>query len=226
MAKKKSQPQSALPFFIMAVFAFMAGFPIWLAFVLVLIGIVVLKIEKDKKALSKLPPLPPAQADGTSNTASPFQFPLPMPEPSGEQTPDAGSLDPVPPSQPQSQPQPRQQPQPQSQSFEPVSYQEPTPAPEALPWMTPSPQTHGATHRAAIGNQPAVLSTTQIRANNIYSSGLKPRQTSRFATSLRGRESARQAIVAMTVLGRPRALQPYEFDPIEQTDVAPGRPAK
>jgi hypothetical protein len=224
MAKKKSQPQSALPFFIMAVFAFMAGFPIWLAFVLVLIGLVVLKIEKDKKALNKLPPLPPAQAEGSSNTASPFKFPLPVPEPFGEQTPDAGSLDPVPPSQPQ----PRQQSQPQPQSFEPVIYQEPEPtqAPEPLPWMTPSPETHGAAHRAAIGKQPAVLSATQIRTNNIYSSGLKPRQPSRFATSLRGRDSARQAIVAMTVLGQPRALQPYEFDPIEQTDVAPGRPSK
>jgi hypothetical protein len=222
MAKKKSQPQSALPFFIMAVFAFMAGFPIWLAFVLVLIGIVVLKIEKDKKALNKLPPLPPAQADGTSNTASPFKFPLPVPEPFGEQTPDAGSLNPAPPSQPQ----PRQQPQPQS--FEPVSYQEPEPtqASEPLPWMTPSPQTGAANHQTTIGNQPAVPSATQIRAHNIYSSGLKPRQPSRFATSLRGRDRARQAIVAMTVLGQPRALQPYEFDPIEQTDVAPGRPSK
>jgi len=92
--------------------------------------------------------------------------------------------------------------------------------------MTPSPQTYAATHQTTIGNQPAVPSATQIRTNNIYSSGLKPRQPSRFATSLRGRDSARQAIVAMTVLGQPRALQPYEFDPIEQTDVAPGRPSK
>jgi hypothetical protein len=213
MAKKKSQPQSALPFFIMAVFAFIAGFPVWLAVILVLIGIVVLKIEKDKKALSKLPPLPPAQDNDAPSTASPFPFPFPfpVPEPVNEQTSDSGSLKPVPPSPPR--------------SFEPITYQEPEPT-ETLPWMTPSLATDAATQKAAIGNRPAVLSATQIRANNSYNNGLKPRQTSRFATSLRGRDRARQAIVAMTVLGQPRALQPYEFDPIEQTDVAPGRPSK
>ncbi|MCD8536767.1 MAG: hypothetical protein LRY56_04400, partial [Burkholderiaceae bacterium] len=67
--KKKSQPQSAVPFFIMAVFAFLAGFPIWLVLILALLGVLVLKLEKDKKALSNLPPLPAAEsADAQSSS--------------------------------------------------------------------------------------------------------------------------------------------------------------
>ncbi|UOD50927.1 hypothetical protein [Orrella daihaiensis] len=212
--KKKSQPQSAIPFFMMAGFAFLAGFPIWLVLVLALIGMLVLKLEKDKKALSNLPPLPPAELDDAQNTsvpdssdslAGPFGRPIPAPA----------------------------MPSPESviQAPTPQTYREPIEAPQPPPWVSPDYQPYPVqtTEVQPINRSVAAvtpkISTTERSVNTIGGSTVKTAGIHPLAKSLRSRDGARQAIIAMTVLGAPRALQPYEFDPIEQSDVAPGRPS-
>lgn len=204
--KKKGQPQSAIPFFMMAGFAFLAGFPIWLVLVLALMGALVLKLEKDKKALSNLPPLPPAETDGASSSIE------------DSSTPAAGPFGKTP---EQSAPMPTA-PLPQSSRVPPApTYEEPTEAPELPPWASPDYQPYQApAHVAPPKIAPVVPATKASQAATSSRARVHP-----MARNLRSRQGARQAIIAMTVLGAPRALQPYEFDPIQQSDVAPGRPS-
>lgn len=218
--KKKSQPQSAIPFFLMAGFAFLAGFPLWLVLVLGLIGVLVLKLEKDKKALSNLPPLPPADSDlpqNSTQTSSTLEA-----GPFGRQVPDS----PLPPVMQQKMPTPSPLPA-------PPTYREPIEAPELPPWIASDYQPYPASE-APVTTKPAPraqpMAQTGVASLTTRSStvpGASPKAIARhpITRSLRSRTGARQAIIAMTVLGQPRALQPYEFDPIQQTDVAPGRPS-
>ena len=207
--KKKSQPQSAIPFFLMAGFAFLAGFPIWLVLILALMGVLVLKLEKDKKALSNLPPLPPAEADGdqslpkdsADSLAGPFGRPIPAPS----------------------------EPAPVTKAPAPQTYREPIEAPQPPPWVSPDYQPYpvktadaGTTQKPAVtvASKPSPITSfdNAIGGNRSTATRIHP-----LARGLRSRQGARQAIIAMTVLGAPRALQPYEFDPIQQSDVAPAR---
>ncbi|MCD8505003.1 MAG: hypothetical protein LRY53_08405 [Burkholderiaceae bacterium] len=209
--KKKSQPQSAVPFFIMAVFAFLAGFPIWLVLILALLGVLVLKLEKDKKALSNLPPLPAAESadaqssstDSSDSLAGPFGRPIPAPA----------------------------EPAPVFKAPAPQTYREPIEAPEPPPWISPDYQPYPVSTPDTRAYQRPVAaitpkSSTQARASNtIDGNRSRVPGTHPLVKGLRTRQGARQAIIAMTVLGPPRALQPYEFDPIQQSDVAPARPS-
>lgn len=210
--KKKGQSQSAIPFFMMAGFAFLAGFPIWLVLVLGLIGALVLKLEKDKKALSNLPPLPPADSDsvasGIEDSATPAAGPFGNPDHQPIEQPAAATTA----SLPQN---PRVPPAP--------TYEEPTQAPELPPWASPDFQPYQAPEVQTVAKSvPTSATSRALGANSIPSSSGRTRAHP-MARNLRSRQGARQAIVAMTVLGQPRALQPYEFDPIQQSDVAPGR---
>lgn len=214
--KKKSQPQSAIPFFMMAVFAFLAGFPIWLVLVLGLIGMLVLKLEKDKKALSNLPPLPPAESDGNQNTQSARNTARSEADllagPFGRPVPEATAPAPVPTPAPA-----------------PPSYREPIDAPKPPPWIEADYQPYPV-YEDPIAKKPATRTQPSVapvvtRASTTNNTGGKRGTTHPIARNLRSRSGARQAIIAMTVLGQPRSLQPYEFDPIQQSDVAPGRPS-
>ena len=222
--KKKSQPQSAIPFFLMAGFAFLAGFPLWLVLVLGLIGVLVLKLEKDKKALSNLPPLPPADSDlpqNSTQTSSTLEA-----GPFGRQVPDS----PLPPVMQQKMPMPTPLPAPLPA---PPTYREPIEAPELPPWIASDYQPYPASE-TPVATMPAPRSQPMAqtsgaswttRSSTVPGASRKAIARHPVTQSLRNRAGARQAIIAMTVLGQPRALQPYEFDPIQQTDVAPGRPS-
>lgn len=222
MAKKKSQPQSAIPFFMMAVFAYLAGFPVWLSVILALVGLLVLKIEKDKKALDKLPPLPPAESSATQTTQTTqgtgSPFPLPLPEPFGQKAPEPAAQAPTPSGIDPYVP-------------DPPTYREPIEVPKPAPWASPDYVPYPAPQPTAPrGSEPAdandrLSSMPSTKAGEASIGRARTLRTDRIVASLRSRSSARQAIVAMTVLGQPRALQPYEFDPIQQPDVAPGRPS-
>lgn len=214
--KKKSNPQSAIPFFMMAGFAFLAGFPIWLVLILALIGALVLKLERDKKALSNLPPLPPSESDGdqtdaagsSDSLAGPFGRPIPAP------------FEPAPP-----------KPTPVANAPAPQTYLEPIEAPEPPPWVSADYQPYPvSTPELPADQKPRATVTPKApkiapAGNAIYGSGSRAAGIHPLAKGLRSRQGARQAIIAMTVLGPPRALQPYEFDPIQQSDVAPARPS-
>lgn len=218
MAKKKSQPQSALPFFLMAIFALLAGFPVWLVAVLALIGMLVLKLEKDKKALNKLPPLPAAETDLEKNTstsnASSAAGSLAgslsdlLSGPFGRELPTANAPAPAKyPSVP-----------------EPLTYEEPVDVPELPPWASANYDPYPSTP-SPVTNPPSSRFQTSAALSPISTNGLKARGPHPIVKHLRSRNGARQAIIAMTVLGQPRAIQPYELDPIQQSDIAPGRPS-
>ena len=222
MAKKrKSQPQSAIPFFMMAGFAFLAGFPIWLVLVLALIGALVLKLERDKKALSNLPPLPPSEIDvassGSTDSATPAAGPFGQPINKPIERPTPTAPPPAPPRYNGVPPAP--------------TYEEPIQAPELPPWasgdyqpyQTPMPDVQTVTKPLPVAT-PKIAPLSPV-ANTIHGAANNRRRVHPMARGLRNRQGAQQAIVAMTVLGSPRAIQPYEFDPIQQSDVAPGRPS-
>lgn len=190
MAKKKRQKKqgSPLSFIFMAVFAYLAGFPIWIVLILGMIGFLLWQVQKAQQGSNKLPPLPPAEPEQTETDT---QTARPTPQPVA---------------QTYQEPLPKETPPPWTETDYQPYPKAPAPTP---PLSVPSPQPQAA--------QRAGISTGAAGA---YRSGSRAHP---LARNLRTRSGARQAIIAMTVLGPPRSLQPYELDPIQQGDIAPPR---
>ncbi|HEY7805145.1 MAG TPA: hypothetical protein VIC30_12040 [Orrella sp.] len=198
MAKKQRQKKQGSPFtfIFMAVLAYLAGFPIWIVFIVGLVGLLLWQVQRAQQGSSKLPPLPPAESD-TSETET------------------------------ESAPQPRgYNPVPEKLTPAPQTYRE-TPTQEAPPWAQADYQAYPTEVSTQPARQPTPAMTTRPAARPpIGSTSGTLGRSSRLhplARNLQTRDAARQAIIAMTVLGQPRSLQPYEFDPIQQGDVAPPR---
>ena len=179
--KKQSSPAS---FIIMAVFAFVVGFPIWIVLVLLLMGFLVWRNQKSQKALQDIP-LPPAEQD--AQQAQYDQAQIDLAEELARARREFERLE-------------------QLETAE----AEPPPPPKPVVQRPPEP--------------------TFTRASNFVPTAVTPygtwahgRRANAFAQTFRSRQGLRQSIVAMTVLGQPRAIQPHELDPMLQADVAPGR---
>jgi cytoskeletal protein RodZ len=199
MAKKKRQKKqgSPLSFIFMAVFAYLAGFPIWIVFILGLLGFLLWQVQKAQQGSSKLPPLPPAENDeskaATTAESRPESRPEPRPEPA------------------------RKVEQPQQ------AYREPPPTPTPPPWVESDYQPYPEP-KPTVAAKPVEQPRRANSSSNIHGGAYRRRpRLHPLARNLQSRSGARQAIIAMTVLGPSRSQQPYEFDPIQQGDVAPPR---
>jgi hypothetical protein len=183
MSENKPQKKQASPvsFIIMAVFAFVVGFPIWIVLVLLLMGFLVWRNQKSQKALQQIP-LPPAQQGQQQAELDPEQLIL------AEELAQA------------------------RREFERLEQLESS-APAAMP----------ETKVAAPERTFARASAFVPAAGTPYGSWGKGRRNNAFAQTLRSKQGLRQAIVSMTVLGQPRALQPHALEPMQQADVAPSR---
>jgi cytoskeletal protein RodZ len=201
MAKQKrpKKQRSPLPFIFWAVFAYVAGFPIWIVFILVLIGFLLWQVQKSQQGSNKLPPLPPAESDVSQTEAEPAREPANM----------------------------ASKPVPEKLVPAPQTYREPLPKETPPPWVQADYQPYPKAESAA-----PVASSASAQRKTATSSGYDNRTSGAYrigsrlhplARNLRSRHGARQAIIAMTVLGPPRSLQPYELDPTQQGDIVPPR---
>lgn len=179
--KKQSSPVS---FIIMAVFAFVVGFPIWIVLVLLLMGFLVWRNQKSQKALQDIP-LPPAEQEAQQAQYDQAQIDL------AEELARARR---------------------EFERLEQLETPEPEPAPAPRPAAVSPPQ---PTFTRASSFVPTAVTP--------YGSWAHGKRANAFAQSFRNRQGLRQSIVAMTVLGQPRAIQPHELDPMQQADVAPSR---
>jgi hypothetical protein len=200
--KKKKQQSSPLSFIFMAVFAYLIGLPIWMVLLLVVVGVVTWQIQKSKKAMDNLPSLPPREqdlAEGSIDRRAPVETDdneiLIYEDASADNQPPPWAV-------PDYQPQERE-PRPVFTSQSDSSFQ--VPSPFSKPMTTAS--------------SVAARATT----NRPYASGLSSTKIHPLARNLSSRQGLQQAIVALTVLGPPRALQPHQLDPSQQADVAPSR---
>ena len=195
--KRKKKQGSPFTFIFMAIFAYLAGFPSWIVLILGLVGFLLWQVQKAQQGSKNLPPLPPAEPD--EQEVEWREMPPPTEAASTRSTPE--KLVPAP--QTYRDPLPKATPPPWSQA----DYQ-------AYPSGTASAQPATAGLPRPASRQPAGMHSGAYRLNT----RLHP-----LARNLQTRDGARQAIIAMTVLGPSRSAQPYEFDPIQQGDVAPPR---
>ena len=202
MAKKQRQKKQGSPFtfIFMAVLAYLAGFPIWIVFIVGLVGLLLWQVQRAQQGSNKLPPLPPAESDASETATEP--------------APETRGYKPVP----------------EKLTPAPQTYRE-TPTQEAPPWAQADYQAYPTEVSQQPARQPArepapAMTPRPAARPPIGSTNAGLGRSSRLhplARNLQTRDAARQAIIAITVLGQPRSLQPYEFDPIQQSDVAPPR---
>lgn len=187
MTEKKRKKQSAAPFFMMAIFAYLAGFPIWLVAILVLVGFLVRKLGKDNNALKKLP-LPkdrPSSAEDSPQSETPMSR---MERKIARQLEQLANK--------------------RAQELESERESELDIAAEvspAVPASKPVPVDIAPQRSAPIDS----LSSAVNRTGRVHP----------FARGLRTRDGARQAIIAMTILGRPRSTDPYQFEPSQRSEL-------
>ena len=199
--KRKKKQGSPFTFIFMAIFAYLAGFPSWIVLVLGLVGFLLWQVQKAQQGSKNLPPLPPAESDQQDIDLRDMdvrEAPARSEAASARSTPD--KLVPAP--QTYRDPLPQESPRPWAQA----DYQ-------AYPSSTMAQPTAAGSPRPA-SRQSVGIHSGAYRLNT----RLHP-----LARNLQTRNGARQAIVAMTVLGPSRSAQPYEFDPIQQGDIAPPR---
>lgn len=203
--KKPIQPGNLI---FLAVVSYVLGFPLWVTVALVAGSFIVWRLRKQDKALEHLP-LPPQDAD---NEANPHGDSLS--ESLGHTWGHTGSADTElpknigtsrPPAPTASQSSDRLKPEESLASH----YQNATI--DALPVYT---QTTKATPRTA-------SSTPNHKHSPAYGTWQSPSHAHPFAHGLRSRTGLRQAIVAMTVLGAPRSLDPYRPEPQKRADNMP-----
>lgn len=184
--KKDKAPSktAALPFFFFALVTFLSDLPIVVPAFLLAIGLIVWKNQRDAMARAKLPPLPPisAQKTQTDDELSSSQF--------------GRTLDPL--------PYNAEAEKTVETAQESYSYYEP-PAPVVVPpWEPPPVQV------ARFDDKPK---STASAPKQYRKQPEAPAQTGNaLLPNLRDVRSLRQAIVTMTVLGPPRALDPFEMD--------------
>lgn len=199
MTKKKAKKQSAAPFIMMAVFAYLAGFPIWLVIILALVGFVVWKANQNKNALSKLP-LP------KDIQSSPAEESQPKPKLTREQRKLQRQLE-----------------QMAKDRLDEIALEAETAKQQPTEELAPPPE-HKP--KRAKQSKPETAPAPDEPAMNALTGTLPSARGQRvhpLALSLRSRGGARQAIIAMTVLGKPRSTEPYEFEPQNRGDITPSR---
>ena len=186
-AKKDKTPSktAAVPFFFFALVTFLSDLPIVVPAFLLAIGLIVWKNQRDAMARAKLPPLPPATAEQaqSDDELSSSQF--------------GRTLDPL--------PYNGEAAKTVETAKESYSYYEP-PAPVVVaPWEPPPVQV------ARFDAQPK-SSASAPRQHRKQPDASSAQTGNALLPNLRDVRSLRQAIVTMTVLGPPRALDPFEID--------------
>lgn len=212
-SKPKKPQASPYSLFFAAFLAFLFGAPIAIVIFLVVIGVILWRIRSAAQNMAKLPPLPPreqqAPEDGElANRQQPYPESTDDPltgttwgrkQDTGSDT-GSGSSE-----QPQASRAsrtdsvtPYERPEP---DYPATIAQIPPPEPVSrpVPPIVVPPATNQARHRSPA---PASAMTPAIRGT---SAGL--------GVNLASRQGLRQAIVAMTILGPCRALDPYSEDP-------------
>ena len=176
--RKKGTPSqaAALPFFFFALVTFLLDLPVIVPLMVLTLGIIVWKNQRDAIARAKLPPIPPPASPGNDElSADHFGRTLePLPYESS-----APPTAPVPEAAPPVLPPPWQLP--------------PTASRDEAAVVTPKPSSR-RTRTEATKAQPEAMPR-----------GLLP--------NLRSGSALRQAIATMTVIGPPRALDPFEPEP-------------
>lgn len=207
--KKPLQPGNLI---FLAVASYVLGFPLWVTVALVAGSFIVWRLRKQDKALEHLP-LPPQHADNAANPQGDS-----LSESLGHtwghtDSPDTGLPKDIgtsrPPAPTASQSSDRLKPEERLAS----QYQNATL--DALPVYTQKDQ---ATPRTITPSPGPKHSPAHSPA---YGTWQSPSHAHPIAHSLRSRTGLRQAIVAMTVLGAPRSLDPYRPEPQKRVDSLP-----
>lgn len=204
-AKKPLQPGNLI---VLAVLSYVLGFPFWVTVALVAGAFIVWRLRKQDKALEHLP-LPPQNAD---NEANPHGDALDdalghtwgrSSSPDEQLSPDMGTGQPTLSTAPEPPGRAKTQERLTSQYREATLDTLPVYAPKTA--MSPA----------------AVSSATASKQSPVYGTWQAPSHAHPIAHSLRSKYGLRQAIVAMTVLGAPRSIDPHRSEPQQRADITP-----
>lgn len=211
MARQQRKPKKPLQpgnLIFLAVLSYVLGFPLWVTVALVAGAFIVWRLRKQDKALEHLP-LPPQNADNEAN-------------PHGDSLGDSlghtwgrtGSPDEVL-SKDMSTDEPARPMVPEQRGHmrgeEGLANQYRDATLDSLPVYTPKTDT----------TSPGISISAKPKQTPTYGSLQSPRHVHPLAHSLRSRNGLRQAIIAMTVLGTPRSLDPYRPEPQQRADITP-----
>ena len=199
MAKKRKQTKQTSPgsLIFMAIVAYVAGFPLWVVALLVAAGFILWRMRKQQKSLESLPlpPAKPSEETVESITQSPAD-PIVQSKRSKESVSPPPFL-----TEGETQQTPLEVVPAKNRSTTSAD----RPAPQAASRSTSRPTPLGMT------------------SDSPYGSWAKPRQTHAMAKQLQTKSGLRQAIIAITVLGQPRSLEPYQGEPQARTNLTPPR---
>jgi len=189
--QKKKAKGSAAPFIFFAVVTYFMGLPIFVPAFFAALGLIVWKTQKDAAARDKLPPIPPPQ-----EMESDFELDEPLSADQFGRRPDSNAHE-----------------NQWDELNRTTASAPPLPFPASQPWeRAPAPE------RTASSNARFNLAAPVMSKPSSYQP--RGRQTG-LAVNFATQQSLRQSIVAMTVLGPPRALDPFHEDPRQRGVTSP-----
>lgn len=222
--KKKARPKgqpSPYSLFFAAFLAYMFGAPFGLVLFLVGLGIIFWRVQASARNMDKLPPLPPAKPDHELDISGLKKSSGEMPAPRFPDDTRWGRSQPEPLTETEVKPLPErgtQARQAEQRRSEPVPQPRPVTQPQPV-MRTQDEWKPAAATIAPLPQRAAGRSTDDARHQPGH-------RTPGLGVNLATQAGLRHAMVAMTVLGPCRSLEPYQDDPMHTGFPGPGKTGK